>query len=474
MFFSPLVRSTSERRQDMPTDTGKVRDPREDDQFQRMIDAIEIDGVYMLDPGGHVVTWNRGAELNKGYSKEEILGKHFQIFFTPEDREADLPNRILAMARTKGRYAGEGWRVRKNGERFWASTVMTALRNSDSKLHRFVKVIRDMTAQKRQEDVLRAMEAALREERDRLYAAAECSLDALFICDALRGTTGAIEDFVFTYLNSNVEKIVSIPRSKLIGGQMCELLPLNRANGLFEKYKQVVLTGKPFVDEFPIEHEDVNSSWLRIQAVKLRDGVAITASDITARKRDEECIRHMAQHDSLTGLPNRTLLEDRICQAIERSRRDHNRVGVLLIDLDCFKQINDNWGHDIGDEVLCIVARRLVNAIRSSDSMIRVGGDEFVAIVPEIQQIQELVGVIDKIIRSLEPPILVRDHSIQLTCSIGISVYPDSATHPKELLARADTAMYASKHGGKNQFKFFGHRSAALKKSATTPIQSKS
>src|ERR1700761_7361929 len=196
-----------------------------EDRLQRLIDCIEIDGICMLDCNGHVMTWNRGAELSKGYAKDEIIGKHFRLFFVPEEIQAGLPDKVIAEAARKGRYAGEGWRLRKNGERFWASFVLTAMHDSSGCLTGFAKVIRDLTPQKRQQDSLQAMQAALQEERDRLHAVAENCLDALFVCGAIRNDDGIIEDFVFTYLNSNVEKLLSIPRARMLGSRISALLP---------------------------------------------------------------------------------------------------------------------------------------------------------------------------------------------------------------------------------------------------------
>ncbi len=428
-----------------------------DERFRQLVDSIEVDGIYMLDNAGHVLTWNRGAELNKGYTRQEIVGRHFKIFFAPEDVAACRPELDLAEALRTGRVSGEGWRLRKNGERFWASHVLTTMRSPSGTVTGFAQVIRDLTSRKRQEDALRTMESTLREERDRLHAVVESSLDAFLICQALRGPSGEIEDFVFTYLNSNVEKLVGIPRERMLGGMMCELMPQNRDGGFFDRYKQVVTTGNPFVSEYPLKMGNVDSAWLRIQVVKFRDGVAITASDISERKRFEMRITHQAQHDSLTGLPNRSLLEDRINQSIAFAKREGFKVGVLLIDLDSFKQVNDSMGHAIGDDVLRTIAKRLTAVMRASDSIIRIGGDEFIAIVPWIHQIHELVGVVNKILDALRMPIQAGHHKIIMTCSIGISVYPDSALKYKDLLDRADAAMYASKHAGKNQFNFFSH-----------------
>lgn len=289
-------------------------------------------------------------------------------------------------------------------------------------------------------------------DRDRLHAASESSLDALYICEAVRDGKGEIEDFIFTYLNRNVEKMVTIPIAALLGAKMCEVLPVNRALGLFERYKTVVNTGQPLVYEFRVVDKDVKSSWIRIQAVKLRDGVAITASDITSRKRSETQILHQAHHDPLTGLVNRALLDDRVEQAIERAKRRGGKAGIYLIDLDGFKQINDQFGHATGDGVLILAASRLKDSVRASDSVIRIGGDEFVVVVLDLNQMTDIEYCACKIVQALSEPMPVGGNMVQVTCSLGIALYPDSAVTVEALLSSADTAMYRAKQAGKNRF----------------------
>jgi PAS domain S-box-containing protein len=274
------------------------------DPFKLLVDCVEDYAIYMLDSTGHVTTWNRGAELAKGYTREEIIGRHYQTFFTSEDAAAGLPDQLLSDAATNGRSVGEGWRVRKTGERFWASYVLTVILADNGQVAGFAKITRDLTERKKQDDALRAMESQLREERDRLHGAAESSMDCLYICEAVRDREGKIEDFQFVYLNRNAEQMVSIPKEVLLGGKMCELLPVNQTLGLIDRYKEVVEKGEPFIYEFAVEDQSVKSSWIRVQAVKLRDGIAITASDISERKRNEQQVLYLAHHDSLTGLPN--------------------------------------------------------------------------------------------------------------------------------------------------------------------------
>ena len=425
---------------------------------QLMIEALCDYAVYMLDCTGHVITWNHGAELNKGYTSSEILGRHFEMFFTPEDSLAGAPEKELATAREAGRFSGEGWRLHKSGARFWASFVLTAIRGPDGELLGFVKVARDLSDRKKQEDALLAIDAALRkerdhlqEERDRFLDAADSSLDSLYICEAIRSEDGEIEDFLFTYLNSNVEKMVAIPRSQLLGKRMCEVLPVNRSSGLFERYKEVVLSGEPLIFEFPIKDRDIISTWLRVQAVRLHDGVAITASDITGRKADEARILHMAHHDALTGLPNRSIMDDRVSQAIKSAKRRGTHMAVLLVDLDNFKQINDSLGHQAGDKVLCSVATRLSASLRTSDTVIRTGGDEFVIVIPELTHKDDIQYLEEKIRANIREPMTIGGNPVPLTCSIGIAVYPEDGNNPDALISHADTAMYSAKRRGKDR-----------------------
>lgn len=253
----------------------------QDEPYRLLVESIEDYAIYMLDCSGRVLTWNRGAERNKGFGSGEVLGRHFSLFFVPEDAQAHVPERELAIAVKTGHCVGEGWRIRKNGERFWASFALTALRNSDGKLLGFAKIVRDLTEHKRQEDALLRMDAMLRRERDRLRAAAESSMDALFICEAVRDPSGDIEDFVFTYLNGNAEKMMSIPLDAILGGKLCELFPHNIELGLFNSYKRVAETGEPFVTEVQTQAAAPIGEWIRVQAVRFEEGIAITASDRT-------------------------------------------------------------------------------------------------------------------------------------------------------------------------------------------------
>jgi diguanylate cyclase (GGDEF)-like protein len=171
--------------------------------------------------------------------------------------------------------------------------------------------------------------------------------------------------------------------------------------------------------------------------------------DITSRKRAEAHIHYMALHDALTGLPNRTLLQDRLSQAITLASRQNTRVGVLMLDLDQFKHINDSLGHHIGDRLLEMVAERIRMCMRESDIVARLGGDEFVIALPAVHDNQNIEEVVQKLLATLLDPFVMEGHELKLSGSIGVSQYPIDGDNPGALLRAADTAMYAAKAKGR-------------------------
>ena len=183
--------------------------------------------------------------------------------------------------------------------------------------------------------------------------------------------------------------------------------------------------------------------------------VTVVLLDITARKQSEAQLVHMANHDALTNLPNRTLLQERIEQALLRSHRGVGRVAVLFIDLDRFKNINDTMGHHIGDLLLRQVAVRLKSTLRETDTISRLGGDEFVVLIEQFTDVQYLSGVSRKLLQVLQQPFELQGQEIYISASIGISVHPEDGQDFSALLKNADVAMYRAKEAGKNTFQFY-------------------
>jgi len=211
---------------------------------------------------------------------------------------------------------------------------------------------------------------------------------------------------------------------------------------------------------------DVFPEWLSITALSDVCGQAThyigIFSDISERKQAEERIRFLAQHDALTGLPNRLLLRDRLEHAFACADRDGRQIGLLFLDLDNFKTINDSLGHQVGDQVLQQVANRLVEELRAVDTVCRQGGDEFIIVLNGIVEVNDAALVSEKLKQALARPISVNNMALGLTASIGIAVYPNDGSDCETLIKNADAAMYFAKQSGRDNFQFFtGHMNQA-------------
>jgi diguanylate cyclase (GGDEF)-like protein len=166
-------------------------------------------------------------------------------------------------------------------------------------------------------------------------------------------------------------------------------------------------------------------------------------------------LSHMAEHDLLTGLPNRALLTDRLVQSISLAKRHGNKLALMFLDVDHFKDINDSMGHAIGDQLLQSVAKRLQACVRNSDTVSRHGGDEFVVLLPEVGEMQSVVHAAEKLIQSVGEPHLISGQKLHVTLSIGISMYPNDGVDADVLMRNADLAMYQAKKAGRNSYRIF-------------------
>ena len=221
-----------------------------------------------------------------------------------------------------------------------------------------------------------------------------------------------------------------------------------------------IRTGQLYERELRVARKDGEVFWCEVrgQAVRpgsLAGGTIWVYSDISERKATEERIRHLANHDALTGLPNRRLLEDRLQQAVGQARRKQTMAAVMLVDLDGFKLVNDRFGHRMGDRVLAAVAARLRRCVRETDTVARMGGDEFVVVLSDQRNLEDSSTVAEKILSTVAEPIPLGGQTFEIGASIGISLYPRDGATADELLRQADVAMYQVKEAGKNRYQFY-------------------
>jgi diguanylate cyclase (GGDEF)-like protein/PAS domain S-box-containing protein len=206
---------------------------------------------------------------------------------------------------------------------------------------------------------------------------------------------------------------------------------------------------------------DGSLRWLRTNKLPLRDregkviGVIGTYEDITERKVAQERVQYLAYYDALTELPNRTLLQDRLTKALASARRRKDKVALLFLDLDRFKDINDSLGHSVGDLVLKQVAERLKKWAREQDTAARVGGDEFLIVLTALKEAADAAVAAERLMNTMTAEFVVQGHSLGISCSVGISIFPEHGADSETLIKDADAAMYCAKESGRNNFRFF-------------------
>lgn len=264
-----------------------------------------------------------------------------------------------------------------------------------------------------------------------------------------------------THANKRLMDISGYSSEELIG----QTFTIFKSNGLSHRLKagmwDAITQGRVWHGEIRIQSKSGEHYWLNATIVPLvaaGGGVERFISiltDITKQKKAEERLRYMANHDALTGLASIRLGKEYLIKSLATARRDNNKAAVLFVDLDGFKQINDQLGHDAGDFVLVSVAKRFSSGLRQADEIVRIGGDEFLVILSSISQRDDAAIVAQKIIDILSEPLQVQGKTVHIGASVGIALYPDHSEEPETLIKRADEIMYAIKRNSKNSYGFY-------------------
>jgi diguanylate cyclase (GGDEF)-like protein len=240
-----------------------------------------------------------------------------------------------------------------------------------------------------------------------------------------------------------------------------DVYPEEMAAFLNNKYYKAVVSREPitFIHSGEVVGESILTPIFN-EAGECTHVFSVTR-DVTEQKKLEQQLEFMAYHDMLTGLPNRRLLMDRLQQAISKAKRLEHSIAVLYLDCDHFKLINDTWGHDVGDEFLQILAKRLKSCVRDMDTVARIGGDEFVIVLTPIHSPEEAVRVAQRVLDSLQQPWQMKQQQFSLSTSIGISLFPFDGEDSSSLLKNADRALYLAKADGRSQYRFYSNISTA-------------
>jgi len=426
--------------------------------YRLLVQSVEDYAIYMLTPEGIIANWNAGAQRAKGYLSDEIVGKHFSCFYTPDDQKKGWPAHGLETARNVGRYESEGWRQRKDGTQFWAHVIIEAIREAGV-LIGFAKVTRDVTERRQYEQQLLAAKDLAEANNERMTALSQF-LDTVI---ANIPSSVIVENAVsreILLVNRQAELLLGMPRERMLGKRPQDCLNqgisdyLNkqsdeclRAEGLHKSEQQLIT---------PIGERILQTTASMISGSDSQTSyVLMIADDVTDQHAAHARIHHMAHHDNLTSLPNRVLFSQRLHEALKLSKLSNRLTATLCLDLDNFKSVNDALGHQIGDELLRGIAKRLRFVLREEDTLARVGGDEFAIVLPNLPYLEKAHQIAQRLIEAVKPPINIEGHSLTVGLSVGISMATGSEDTPEHLMRCADMALYEAKRNGRNRYEVF-------------------
>jgi diguanylate cyclase (GGDEF)-like protein/PAS domain S-box-containing protein len=424
-----------------------------DRELRKLTRAVEQSptGIIITDTEGKIEYVNPAFSAATGYRPEEVRGENPRLLKSGE-QSPEVYKELWETIRDGREWRGEFHNKRKDGTYYWADATIAPITDEEGRITHYVGEQENITERKRMEESLRESERFARATVDALSA-------NIAILDR-SGTIVAVNRAWRDFADANPP----------VSGNVCEganyLEVCAAAKGEGEENARAFAAGirevlagtrEKFSLEYPC-HSPFERRWF-VGRVTCFSGngtlrVVVAHEDITERKLSEEQILVMAYHDTLTGLPNRLLLQDRLPQALAHAGRNGQIVGVMYLDIDRFKKVNDTLGHQLGDQVLKGFAGRLEGCVRRSDTVARMGGDEFVIVIAGIAEPEGVTEVARKIIDVMKPPLRLPQREVQVTASIGVALYPRDGQDGETLLKHADLALYDAKQQGRNRFHF--------------------
>jgi len=406
-------------------------------RLAKAVETVDV-GITVTDVQGRIIYTNPAEARMHGYTTDELLGRSAHVLAPVSVRRHVSPQRLWGL---KG-WRREAFNVRKDGTVFPVQLVSDVVTDASGTQIGIVTCCVDISDRKQTEDARRASDARYRKLFERNLA----------------GVYRATADGVILECNDALVRMLGWSsqaevRSRKVADFYFRRRDLKRV--VDDLSRLSTLSGY----EMRLRRRDGSAVWVLANASLLEDdrGPAIvegTLIDITARKRARRQLEFQAHHDALTGLPNRILLEQRLALGLSHAESTGGGLAVFYLDLDRLKAINDTLGHDAGDAVLRCLAERLTHCIRRGDTVARVGGDEFVVLLPGVRTHQEAARVAEKILETIANPFQIEGQEIYLTASLGIALFPHDGTDAATLQKRADEALYRAKELGRNTYRF--------------------
>ncbi len=430
-YYCAFTRDISERKR------AEAAIKASEERYHGLFEGVPV-GLYRTTPEGRMLEANSTLVRILGFPTLETLVQADvgSIYVDREDRQRW--QRSMGLGSVQSFEA----RVRRfnDGLIIWVRFTVRAIRGEGGRILHYEGALEDVTDRRSAEEALRASE-------ERFRSLVQNASDLVSILDA---------DGVVRYESPSHQRVLGLFPEEHAGRNVLDLVHPEDREVVAAALRSLVEHPEEILTfEYRLGHRD--GSWRTLESAAsnlLRQaavaGIVLNSHDITDRKRAEEKLIHDALHDELTGLPNRALFMDRLVQSIERSRREPERLtAVLFLDLDRFKIVNDSLGHLVGDELLIQIAAALASALRPSDTIARVGGDEFALLLEGGRDVSDAVRVAERIHERLSVPINLGGHEVFVTASIGIAVHTPEYERPEDLLRDADTAMYRAKGSGR-------------------------
>ena len=436
---------------------------QESEEHLRLLANHAKDVIWTIDSKGFVTYISPSVTHLRGFTPEELVGRHIRQEVSEPARTYvmdifDRSVKALSRSETGKPFEAELEYRCKDGSTVWVETTATPMRNAAGEFVGFVGVSRDITEKRKDRERLRLASRVIDHAREGIII------------------TNAQGDMI--EVNHAFERITGYRREEAKGKNPRILKSGRQTAGFYETLwndlrRKGYWSGEVWNRR---KNGEVYAALQTIIALADTNG-AVTQyvalfSDITPMKEHQQQLEHLAQFDPLTDLPNRVLLADRLQQAIAQAARHRLFLAVAYLDLDGFKQIKDEKGHDVGDAFLVALSRRMSAALREADTFARVGGDEFVAVLVDLPNPKDSDQVLTRLLQAASSEIIVEGESLRVSASIGVTIYPDDAVVADQLVRHADQAMYQAKQSGKNRYHLFDVKQEAAIKNLRESISS--